>query len=100
MSMLLQILAWQARQALESQQPLRPGAADSISLIHLLAKIRNPADVVFGPIDLQLRKSVKDTAQDQLYSFNRSAVMDAVARNALNKIHGSFLSYGLLGILH
>src|SRR5215510_5190302 len=89
MSVFLQILARKTRQPFESQQPLRPGAADFISLIHLLVKIRNPADVVFGPIDLQLRKSVKNTAQDQLYSFNRSAVMDAMARNALDKIHGS-----------
>src|SRR4029434_8402635 len=66
MSVLLQIFARKTRQPFKSQQPLRPGAADSISLVHLLVKIRNPANVVFGPIDLQLRNSVKDTAQGQL----------------------------------
>src|SRR5439155_480941 len=100
MSVFFQVFAGKMGQPFESQQPLRPRAADFISLIHLLIKVRNPADVVFGPIDLQPRKSVKDTAQDQLHGFNCAAVMDAMARNALDKIHRPFLAFRLLWILH
>ena len=57
MRVLTQVLARQFFQLGKSEKLLRPMAIDPVNLIHLLVEVRDPADIVFRPKYLQLRKS-------------------------------------------
>ena len=77
-----------ARPALVSAggMAFRPKAIDRIFVVDLFVEVRQPADVVLRPIDLQLREIDRKLPKPPIGSADRSRVVRSLAREALHEI--------------
>src|SRR5512145_1558925 len=71
---------------MQSELALGPESIDRVLVIDLLIKIGQPADVILGPIDLQLRQTIENTGNDQLTRFDGTRVVRSLAREALHEV--------------
>ena len=69
-SVFFEIFAWLALELRQTEYPFGPKMVGLILLIDLLAEIRQPADIIFGPVNLQLGKTIENAGDDQLAHFH------------------------------
>src|SRR5258706_14633536 len=94
-----EIFAWLALELRQTEHPFGPKMVGFIFLIDLLAEIGQPADIIFGPVNLQLGKAIEDAGDDQLAYFHRARMMRRLARETLHEVSRrpllAFRSFGI-----